>query len=94
MLIISSIMSGCAEEEKLNYSLVGGWKTGTVEINFTREIFLQLELGIDENILPLNLTDKDNNEWSFRFKIYFEDKGILYIAEELNSGNVETWERV
>jgi len=96
---------------KLNYSIVGGWKTGTVlEKGDTILIFNEdgialdrFEMGeitstgtweLNNDILNLNLTDNDNNEWSFTFKIHFQDKGKLLIAEELDSGNVEIWERV
>ncbi len=49
---------------------------------------------LDGDIMTLNLTDRNNNDWSFVFKIHFEDNGRKLIAEELSSGDTETWERL
>ena len=44
--------------------------------------------------MTLNLTDDKGSDWSFKFKIHFDDDGKLLIAEELSSGEIETWERI
>ena len=49
---------------------------------------------LNGDILTLNLKDKSNNDWSFVFKIHFENNGKLLIAKELSSGNTETWNHV
>ena len=48
---------------------------------------------LNGNQLTLNLSDGDN-EYIFIFKIKFENNGKLLVAEEISSGNVETWERI
>ena len=103
-------LCGCTEENDLKYSIVGSWKTGFIQdVGVTILTFKsdgtaedRLDPGdvtstgtweLNGNQLRLNLSDREN-EYSFVFKIKFENNGKLLLAEEISSSNVETWERI
>jgi hypothetical protein len=103
-------LCGCTEENDLKYSIVGSWKTGFIQdVGVTILTFKsdgtaedRLDPGdvtstgtweLNGNQLRLNLSDGEN-EYSFVFKIKFENNGKLLLAEEISSSNVETWERI
>ena len=97
------------EKKELEYSVVGEWITGYIQdvgqtiltLNSDGTAVDRLDPGditssgtweLDGDKLTLNLTSKDNT-WVFVFKLNFEEDGKLLKAQELSSGNVETWER-